>query len=562
MIEFPWIKSYPDGVRWDAKITPGMLPELLDRAVAKWRDNPAIEFMGKSITYGTLGDLVEQAARGFQKLGVKPGVRVGLYLPNTPHYVISFFAILKAGGTVVNYSPLDAQKVLHHKIEDSETDILVTLDLASLYPMMRPFLGTTHLKTLVVGNIAEMTPHPEAVSGHLRSAKQLAEVEFGGNCLSFAQLIDNEGQVQDYPLGAPDETLAAVQYTGGTTGQAKGTLLTHANIWAACEQVVAGSTVIEEGSERILVVLPLFHVYAMVIDMMIGIRMGALMIMHARFDVQAVVKDLAEKKVTICPGVPTMFSAIVNAPGIENFDLKSLKFCASGGAPLPLEVQQRFERLTGCRLVEGWGMTETSSVGTLTPLDKERRPGSCGLPAPNIMVKFADLSDPSHYVPYGERGEICVSGPNVTKGYWKNEAATKDQITADGYLRTGDVGYMDADGYIYIIDRTKDMILCAGFNVYPRNIEEAIYEHPSVAEVSVIGIPDAYRGQSPKAFVKLKDGVAPVTLEELQAFLKPRLGKHEMIAELEILAELPKTLVGKLSKKELYERETRRRGDN
>jgi long-chain acyl-CoA synthetase len=293
--------------------------------------------------------------------------------------------------------------------------------------------------------------------------------------------------------------------------------------------------------------------------MLLGVRLGAMNILHTRFDVDAVLKDISAKKVTVMPGVPTMFTALINAmsnaPAAATADLKSLRFCGSGGAPLPLEVHQRFLALTGCSLSEGWGMTETSPSGTFSPMANPHRGGSCGVPGPGIRIQFADLTDPTRYVALGEKGEICIQGPNVMKGYWNNPEATAEAFNADGYLRTGDVGYMDADGYVFIIDRTKDMLLCSGFNVYPRTIEEAIYAHPAVAEVCVIGIPDEYRGQTPKAFIALKPGAANVTLDEMKLFLKDRIGKHEMIGALAIRAELPKTPVGKLSKKTLVDEE-------
>jgi len=317
--------------------------------------------------------------------------------------------------------------------------------------------------------------------------------------------------------------------------------------------------VLEEGCEKVLAVLPLFHIYALTVNMLFGLRLGAEIVLHTRFDADAVLKDLAAKKITVFPGVPTMYTAILNHPDIAKYDLSSLKFCGSGGAPLPVEVNQRFQKATGCSLLEGWGMTETSPTGTFTPAGAPQRAGSCGLPTVGVTIKFVSVDDPGREVAIGERGELCISGPNVMKGYWNKPEATADSMTADGFFRTGDVGYMDADGYIYIVDRTKDMILCSGYNVYPRVVEEAIYEHPSVSEVSVIGVPDDYRGQSPKAFVTLKKDASAFTLAELQEFLKGRLGKHEMVQALELRTELPKTPVGKLSKKELYAEEEQKR---
>jgi long-chain acyl-CoA synthetase len=560
----PWIKSYPPGMRWDAELPVMPVQQILDDTAAGWPEHNALDFMGKKTTYGELKHLVERAAKGFQRLGVKPGVHVGLFLPNTPHYVISFFGVLKAGGTVVNYSPLDAEKTLEHKIEDSETEIMVTLDLALLYPQMKNMLGKTRLKKLVIGSIAEMSPYPDAVRGHLQQAKQLSEVAWDERHLSFAQLLDNDGAYQPYPIADLKDCIAVLQYTGGTTGTPKGAMLTHANLSAACSQymstVYTEPKVLEEGKERVLAVLPLFHIYALTVNMLFGMRLAAELILHTRFEVEAVIKDLAAKKVTVFPGVPTMYTAILNYPDAAKYDLSSLKFCGSGGAPLPVEVNQAFQRKAGCALLEGWGMTETSPTGTFTPAHGAQKAGSCGIPITGVTIKFLSVEDPARYVDYGERGEMCIKGPNVMKGYWKNPEATQAAMTADGFFRTGDVAWMDDDGFIYIVDRTKDMILCGGFNVYPRNVEEAIYEHPSVAEVTVIGIPDEYRGQSPKAFIALKPGADPFTLEQLKAFLKHRLGKHEMVQAMEIRAALPKTPVGKLSKKELYQEEAAKRG--
>jgi long-chain acyl-CoA synthetase len=562
MTDFPWIKSYPAGVLWDADLPTMSVQSILDRAAESWADNPALDFMGKKISYKELQQRVDRAAKGFQQLGVKPGVHVGLYLPNTPHYVISFFGVLKAGGTVVNYSPLDAEKVLEHKVEDSETDIMVTLDLAVLYPQMGNLLGRTRLKKIVVGSLAEMTADPDLVQSQMEKSSQINAIPDDDNHVRFDRLLANDGTYQAYPLADLTEAIAVLQYTGGTTGLAKGAMLTHANLSTACSQIAAvvngAPKLMEEGRERVLAVLPLFHIYALTVNMIFGIRMGAELILHTRFDLDAVIRDLAEKKITMFPGVPTMYTAIINHPGIGKYDLSSLKFCGSGGAPLPVEVNQRFQQLTGCSLLEGWGMTETSPTGTFTPAHGVRKVGSCGMPTVGVTIKFVSVDDPAVEVPPGERGELCISGPNVMKGYWKKPAATAESMTPNGFFRTGDVGYMDADGFVYIVDRTKDMILCGGYNVYPRTIEEAIYEHPAVAEVSVIGIKDEYRGQSPKAFVALKKDAQPMTLDDLKIFLKSRIGKHEMVQALEIRAALPKTPVGKLSKKELYAEEEAR----
>ena len=563
MSDKPWLASYPPGVRWDAEVRPSLVHDILARSVADFPERPAIDFMGRRLTYRELGALVDRAAKGLQTIGVKPGVHVGLFLPNSPHYLVALFAVLQAGGTVVNYSPLDAAKVLEHKIEDSQTDVLITLDLAALYPQMAGMLGKTRLKKLVVGNLGEMTGAPEQVNAGLKAKKETVEVPQDDRHMSFAALLDNDGRYTRYELGDPREVIAALQYTGGTTGLPKGAMLTHANLSSACEQVVitqfGDPPVLAMGQERVLAVLPPFHIYALTVNLLLGVRLAAEIVQHVRFDPKAALRDITEKKLTIFCGVPTMFTAVIGDPDTPNYDLRSLKLCNSGGAPLPVEVGERFRSITGTWLAEGWGMTETSPTGTFSPAHGARRPGSCGVPHPGVTIRMLDLQDPSRYVALGEKGEMCIQGPNVMKGYWKKPEATAESLTADGAFRTGDIGYMDDDGFVYIVDRCKDMLLCSGYNVYPRVLEEAIYLHPAVHEVAVIGVPDPYRGQSPKAFITLKPGAEAMSLEALQAFLKDKLGKHEMVHGMEIRAELPKTAVGKLSKKDLVEEDARRR---
>ena len=408
-----------------------------------------------------------------------------------------------------------------------------------------------------------MTASPDAVTAQMQSGKQLAEVSWDEHHISFAQLLDNDGRFAAPAQGDPLETVAVLQYTGGTTGLPKGAMLTHANLTAASAQYFEATRgnppVLEQGAERFLAVLPPFHIFALTVNMLFGMTLGAELILHVRFDPKAALDDIANKRVSVFCGVPTMFTAVIDQPEAASRDLRSLKFCGSGGAPLPLELARRFSEITGCKLSEGWGMTETAPTGTFTPARGVGKAGSCGLPMPRIEIKLLSLEDPNRYVALGEKGEMCIRGPNVMKGYWNNPQATAESTTFDGLFRTGDVAYMDDDGYIFIVDRCKDMLLCSGYNVYPRVLEEAIYEHPAVAEVSVIGIPDAYRGQSPKAFVALKPGAEPFSLAQLQAFLKDKIGKHEMIQALEIRAELPKTAVGKLSKKDLVDEEARKR---
>ena len=552
----PWLRHYPVGLDWHARPEKNPLHLLLDATAAAYPDQVAIEFEGHPHTYSSLRDLADRAAAGLRRLGVGPGIQVGLYLPNTPHYFVMFFAVLKAGGTVVNYSPLDAANVVRHKIADSETDIMVTLDLASLYPMMDDMLQTTRLRCLVVGNLAEMTDGVAAAA-----PARVDDIAWDDRRISFRNLVAGDAAPVTPAAIDVDKAIAVLQYTGGTTGLPKGAMLTHGNLSAAASQAVmntSGSDGLRPGKEVFLCVLPLFHIYALTFNLLLAVRLAARSVLHLRFDPERVLAEIAAKKVTVFFGVPTMFTALNACASLDQADLSSLRFCNSGGAPLPAEVGERFHRVTGQRVQEGWGMTEMCGVGTITPRGLVGPPGACGIPLCGVDIRFLDVNDPQRYVAYGERGEICVAGPNLLAGYWKNPEATAESMTADGYFRTGDVGSMDENGMLTIADRIKDMLLCSGFNVYPRAIEEAIYRHPSVAEVLVIGVADPYRGQHPKAYIRLRDGAAPFTLEQLQLFLEDALGRHEMVQAMEIRQELPKTPVGKLSKKELVEEEQQR----
>ena len=348
----------------------------------------------------------------------------------------------------------------------------------------------------------------------------------------------------------PCADLAVLQYTGGTTGIPKGAMLTHANLHINLQQSAAWTeSYLTPGQERVLAVLPFFHVFAMTSVMNLGLSEGAEIIIQPRFVLDDTIKLIAKTRPTVMPGVPTLFAAIMNHRDAKTLDLRSLKVCLSGGAPLPLEVKKGFEAVTGAKLVEAYGLSETSPGVTCNPLDGRAKTGSIGQPLPGTMVSIREVGAPDREVPLGEAGELCVSGPQVMKGYWKRPKDTAD-VMVGPFLRTGDVGFMDQEGFIFIIDRVKDMIICSGFKVFPRNIEEKLYEHPAVEEATVIGIKDAYRGEAPKAFVKLRAGMS-ATVEDIRRHLEPRLSKIEMPTEIEFRSELPKTIIGKLSKKEL-----------
>ncbi|MHA1538004.1 MAG: long-chain-fatty-acid--CoA ligase [Alphaproteobacteria bacterium] len=552
----PWLSAYPSNVDWDAEIPERRLYALMDHAVERYPKNEAIDFLGKTYTYADIGDMVDRAAEGLQKIGVHNGIKVGLFLPNTPYSVIGFFAILKAGGTVVNYNPLYAERELIYQIENSETDFLITLDLKALYDKVPALLEKSRLKKAIICRMQDVLPFPKNFLFPLLKGKEIAKIPADDEHIRFSALTANDGRPTE-PHIDPLKDIAVLQYTGGTTGVPKGAMLSHANLYANTMQ--CNMWFPSDGTpERIIGVLPLFHVFAMTIVMTYGVFKGSSMILVPRFEIEQLLATVQRTKPTIMPGVPTIFTAINNYANLDKFDLSSLSYCMSGGAALPLEVKRNFEKLTGCTLVEGYGLSETAPVATANPFEGESKEGSIGLPVPRTYIDIVSIED-GKPVPLGKRGEICIRGPQVMLGYWNNRAATKEAMQG-GHFHTGDIGTMDEQGYTYIVDRLKEMIIAGGYNVYPRNVEEAIYMHPAVAECAVVGIPDDYRGQSVKAFVVLGEGKS-LDGEDLKKFLSDKISKIEMPSKVEFRNELPKSIIGKILKKILLEEEAEKRND-
>jgi long-chain acyl-CoA synthetase len=543
----PWLASYPPGVDWSAHFPAMPLWDLFDQAVGRYSDSPCLDFLGRIWSYREIGRLVDRAAAGLQALGVGPGSKVGLFLPNCPYFVICFFAVLKAGGTVVAYNPLYAEREIAHQIDDSETDLMVTLDLALLLPKLEPMLARTRLKAIVVGKMADILPFPKKLLFPLIKAREIATVPDDGRHIWFGDLIANSGG--GLPAAPdPDRDIAALQYTGGTTGLPKGAALTHRNLQANALQLVAWHPQAERGTERLVALLPLFHVFGLTCAMNFALCIGAQIILLPRFDLVQLLTTIERKRPTILPGVPTLYRAINHHPDIGRYDLTSLRLCISGGAPLPLQVKQRFEALSGCTLVEGYGLTECPVV-TCNPIGSPGKPSSIGLPLPGTTVEVVSLADRRTVLGPGESGELCVRGPQVMAGYWNRPDETA-AVLAGGRLHTGDIGYMDAEGACFVVDRLKELIICSGFNVYPRVVEEAIYAHPDVVEVAVCGVPDAYRGETVKAFVVVRDHAA-LDEKTLLRFLQDRLSPIEMPKLIEFRDRLPKSAIGKILKREL-----------
>lgn len=544
---------------WRSAFKPRPVHDYLEDTVREFGDRPAIDFLGRVWSYAELGALVDKTAAGLQSIGVKPGIHVGLCLPNTPYYTIFYFAILKAGGTVVNFNPLYVKREIEFQARDADVRIMVTLDLKRIFDTVEAVRVEGALDKVIVCSMSSCLPTVKSIAFSLLKRREVARIPDGSTHIRFEDLTKGAGRPVPVEMD-PETATAVLQYTGGTTGVPKGAMLTHRNLSANMEQMRCVFDMAKVGEEKLLCVLPFFHVFAMTAAQNLSVILGAEMVLQPRFELKSLLSVIKSKKVTLFPGVPTVYTAINNSPLTRKYDLSSVRVCISGGAPLPGEVKQKFEALTGCVLVEGYGLTETSPVAAVNPLDGTGKTGSIGTLVPGTKARFCSIEDRNLVLSDGEKGELCLQGPQVMKGYWKRQDATDETIEADGFLHTGDVGYMDPDGFIYLVDRIKDLILCSGFNVYPRVVEEAIYLHEAVAEVIVIGIPDAYRGQSPKAFVKLKEGYE-LTEEQLANFLKEQLSAIELPRAYEFRTELPKTMVGKLSKKELVEEELAKRSD-
>ena len=542
----PWADRYPPAVDWLLDIPVQPLHALLDDAVAAFAARPFLDFLGRRQSYAETAGLVAQAALGFQRLGVRKGTKVGLLLPNCAYGVICYFAILKAGGTVVNYNPLCAEQEFLRQIEDSETDFMVTLDLTALYGKLAATLVKTRLRRIVLCRIVRALPFPKDLMFQVAHWRAIAKPPRDGP-VWFDDLVRNDGAYQAVEV-APLSQPAVIQYTGGTTGEPKGVMLSHQNLYANTLQVRTWFTRAEPGRERVLAIIPFSHSFGMTAVMNFAISLGGELIIFPRFDLKQVLGAIERRRATILIGVPTLFHAINQCPHIGRYDLSSLKICISGGDMLPRAVQSRFVEFTGRPLAEGYGLTECAPVVTCSnPLEAIDRPGSCGLPLPRTSVEIVSLQNPRTVLAAGEPGEICVSGPQVMLGYWREPDATRDCLV-DGRLHTGDIGSMDADGFLYFIDRLKEVITVHGYKIYPRMIEDAIRRHPAVADVAVIGISDPIRGQAPKACVVLAKGTQ-LTADGLRTFLADKLSPLEMPRLVEFRDDLPKSAAGKILKR-------------
>lgn len=551
---YPWLQNYPEGINWDMEIEPRPVFTMLDGTVSRFSNRPAFDFMGKVYSWGEIETLADRMAKGLQRHGVKKGDRVGLFLPNCPYFLISYYAVLKAGGTVVNFNPLYAERELKHQIEDSGTRIMITADLAMLYGKMKAMIDQTCLEKFIVCSFTDILPFPKNILFRVFKRKELARTVYPDPAITwFHELTAHGGKPEPVEID-PENDVAVLQYTGGTTGVPKGAMLTHYNVYANTVQSLAWFPDFREGQDRMLGVLPFFHVFAMTAVMNFSVLAGLQIVALPRFDLKQTLKTIQRTKPHFFPAVPAIYAAINNAKDLKSYDISSLRYCISGGAPLPVEVKKTFEKNTGCVVIEGYGLTESSPVACANPLKGNNIAGSIGLPLPRTIIEIINPEDKTTPMKIGERGELCIRGPQVMKGYWRKEADTAD-VLKNGRLHTGDIAIIDDKGYVYIVDRIKDMIITNGYNVYPRNVEEAIYQHEAIEECIVAGLPDESRGESVKAWVKLKTGKS-LTESELKKFLQDKLSRMEIPREIEFRTKpLPKTMIGKLSRKDIVAEE-------
>ena len=545
---YDWSTEYRHPAAWDQSFAPLSLPAMLADSVARRGEAPMLDFMGRRFRYAEVADGVARVARGLQQRGIGKGSRVGLFLPNVPHYVAAYYGALAAGATVVNFSPLYTVAELEAQVEDSGTDTLFTISASALLPTALAVLDGSSLKRLVVGSIAGGLPAAKSILYRLFRRKETAAVPDDPRIIRFSALTDNDARPDPVAID-PEGDVALIQYTGGTTGTPKGAMLTHQNLTANARQVNAIDPD-RDADDRILGVLPFFHVFANTCVLNRTVLNGGMIAMLPRFDAKQALQTITRTKATALPGVPTMYQALLDHPDLAKTDFSSLRVCISGGAPMPAELREKFVAATGASLVEGYGLTESAGVVATNPYEGPVKAGTIGQPIPATHIRLLDKEDPAKDAPEGEPGELAVKGPQIMRGYWNRPDADQDSFTADGWLRTGDVATIDADGYIRIVDRLKDMIAVGGFKVYPSEIEHKLYQHPAVKEAIVLGVPDPYRGEHPKAFVTLEEGY-DVSGDALAAWLNPQLGKHERVGAVDVRDHLPKTMIGKLDRKAL-----------
>lgn len=554
-MERRWVQSYERGVPLTLIYPPTPLYRFLQSSAARYPSRPALVFYGRPVTYRDLDAATNRFANALSGLGIRKGDRVAIMLPNLPQSVIAYYGALKLGAVVVQVNPLYVDREIEQQVKDAEARVIVALDL--FYPRIAPIRSKTALERIILTNVRDFLPWYLKLVYPLKAKREgtWVRVRKAPPLYDFCSLLDASRDV------APDVTvephdLALLQYTGGTTGVPKGVMLTHQNLVANTLQCRNWMPSLRDGAEVFMGVIPFFHVYGMTACMNLSIATGGTIVLLPRFATKDVLKAIMSHRVTIFMGVQAMYVAINNCRDVARYDLSSIRICISGAGPLHAEVQERFEALTGGKVVEGFGLSEASPVTHVNPIFGTRKKGTIGLPLPDTDAKLVDLETGERDVPIGQPGELVVKGPQVMKGYWKRPDETA-AVLNEGWLRTGDVATMDADGYFAIVDRKKDMIKTKGENVYPRDVEEALFRHPKIKDAVVVGIPEVFSGEVIKAYVVLKDGET-ATEQEILDFCVRELAKFKVPKTVEFRPDLPKTMVGKVLRRVLLDEERKK----
>ncbi|HVL33857.1 MAG TPA: long-chain fatty acid--CoA ligase [Actinomycetota bacterium] len=547
-----WTKSYPPGVPADLDFTPRALPELFDETVRDFPNNIALDFQGVTMTYRQLDDAVDKMASVLTQLGVQKGTRVGTVTPNTPQMVIMYYATLRLGGIMVCNNPLYTERELEHQINDAGIEVLLALDLMyDKISAIRPELP--NLKHVIVTSVFDVFHGLKAFLGPKLKKDLWKPIPATEPVKRWKELMRSAPGGSKRAAIDPDD-LALLQYTGGTTGVSKGVMLSHANLSANARQAELVFSDMQRGNEVVMAALPLFHSYGQTMAMNVAMYLGAkLVLVPNPRDLGGLLATINRTKPTLFPGVPTLYANLLQHPDLAKTDMSSIRICGSGAAPLPLEVQEQWEKVTGGRLVEGYGLSETSPLTHINPPYGKRKIGTIGLPVPGTDCKLVDVEDPSKEIDIPGPGELCIRGPQVMRGYWNRDDETAE-VLRDGWLHTGDVCEVDEEGFFKIVDRKKDMILVGGFNVYPRDIEEILYQHPAILEAAAVGLPDKRSGEIVKAYIVLKPGQT-TTAEDVEKFCRERLTAYKVPKLYEFREDLPKTMIGKILRRALIEEE-------
>ncbi|MEC0239727.1 AMP-binding protein [Paenibacillus dokdonensis] len=552
MTSNPWLDQYPDEVPHSYDYPKQNLAKFLVDSAALYPQHIALDFMGKKITYSSLLQSVYRFANALNQLGVRKGERIAIMLPNCPQGVIAYYGTLLVGGIAVMTNPLYVPREIEHQLTDSGARIIVTLD--ALVGRVKKAMEHHPMDYMIVTSIKDYLPFPKNVLYPIKAKKDgmAAQVEYGQRVLPFLSFLKNSSDAPIEVAVDAENDLALIQYTGGTTGFAKGVMLTHMNLVSNTIQAQLWFYRSKIAHEKYLAALPFFHVFGLTVLLNQAMYIAGTLILIPRFEINEVLKTIHKKKPTVFPGAPTMYIAVIHHPKVSSFDLSSIQICISGAAPLPVEVQERFEKLSGGKLTEGYGLTEASPVTHANNIWEKRKSGSIGIPFPDTIAKIVH-SDTGEEMPLGEIGELIVKGPQVMKGYWDRPDDT-ERTLRDGWLYTGDLARMDDEGFFYILDRRKDLIIAGGYNIYPREVEEVLFEHPEVEEAVVAGINDPYRGENVKAYIVLRKG-STVTEKDLKSWCKERLAVYKVPKIYEFRDSLPKTLVGKVLRRKLIEEE-------